>query len=114
MIGNPAVRFFAGRDDDLTPGLGARLRCEKIGMRRVRGFSRSSLCDSGRMSMIGSRVLGRPSVASDGNERRVEAADNGILSLSAVSRNVERRKSRNESMSCLVDIAPTLARTILQ
>jgi hypothetical protein len=33
--------------------------------------------------------------------------------LSAISTNVERKKSRNTSTSCLVDIAPRLARTIL-
>lgn len=64
--------------------------------------------------MTSSAMGSRPSsVPLDGMERRVEAADKALLSLSA-SRNVERKKSTKESTSCLVDIAPRLTRAILR
>jgi hypothetical protein len=108
IVGNARIaRSFVGRKDVLVVVLGGRLRRDRSEICLERGFSR---CPCLRTSVI---VSSRLMVALDGMERSVEVADNAPFSLSAISTNVERKKSRNTSTSCLVDIAPRLARTIL-
>jgi hypothetical protein len=109
MVGSTLPRFLVRRKCDFAGVLGGLLRWDRRGICLRRGFSRSDLGNSSAASSGTSREeVSLISVASDGIERSVEAADNALLST-----NVERRKSRNESTSSLVDMAPRLTRTIL-